>query len=116
MARVRPSAQTMNAECQVTCPGARKTRVGSPHISLSRVKVIQQSMPNSRRSPAACLTFSWMSVMRVLHDLRGEAVELFEKGRDQDRGHGHERREEEEELVVHQAAVELAQHAAAVAS
>ncbi len=28
MARVRPSAQTMKAECQVTGPGARKTSVG----------------------------------------------------------------------------------------
>ena len=66
MARVRPPAETMKAECQVTCPGARKTSVGSPQISLSRVKVIQQSTPNSLRRPAACLTFSWIRVMRLL--------------------------------------------------
>ena len=57
MARVRPSAQTMKAECQVTGPGARKTRVGSPQISLSRVKVIQQSTSNSLRSSTACSDF-----------------------------------------------------------
>src|SRR5512140_2611675 len=100
MARVRPSAQTIKAECQVTGPGARKTRVGSPQISLSRVKVIQQSTPNSLRRPAACLTFSWMRVMRVLRSSCGEAPELPEKDRDQDGGQEHERREEEEELVV----------------
>src|SRR5665647_3813852 len=105
MARVRPSAQTMKAECHVTGPGARKTRVGSPQISLSRVKVIQQSTPNSWRRPMDCLIFSWMRVMRVLRSSSGETPELLEEDRDQDGGQDHERREEEEVLAVWEAAV-----------